>query len=298
MQKWNETLLELSARQWAEAMNTTDNFCAEIRPKDAVDKHEDGAIRRFNDSLGSSTERVDKVLECIRNRGYGEPHMTVLDIGSGNGVFTLPFSAHYRSVTALDLSVAMQNEIRERAKERDIRNIEYLNADWRELDVEQSGLKDRFDLVLCSINPRGVCNGETLNKMNKVSKGGCCLSTFAGRGTSNHGAALQKIVLGRTLGTTGGNDIIFPFNAVYHMGGEPDMTYSTVRWERRQTPEAAIEGICHSYWRFADITDEVKRRIADYVFANLEDGLFVDRTEHLIGITVWDAWRIKDNGLA
>jgi SAM-dependent methyltransferase len=298
MHKWNKDLLELSSRQWVEAMNSTDNFCAEIRPNEAVDKHEDSAIKVFNASMGSSTERVIKTLECIKNRGYAQPNMSVLDIGSGNGVFTLPFSEHYKSVTSLDISVAMQNEIRHRAKEKNIQNIKYINANWRELNIEQAGLKDNFDLVFCSINPRGVCNYETLNKLNEASKSGCCLSTFAGRGTSTHRAALQKIILGRTLGTTGGNNIIFPFNVVYHMGGEPDMAYSTVSWKRSQRPETAIEEICHSYWRFADITDEIKSKIADYVFANLEDGLYIDRSENLIGIMVWDAWRIKNNGLA
>jgi hypothetical protein len=82
------------------------------------------------------------------------------------------------------------------------------------------------------------------------------------------------------------------------MGGEPDMSYSTVSWERKQAPEAAIEGICHSYWRFANITDDLRSKIADYVFAHLENGLYVDKAENLIGIMVWDAWRIKSNGLA
>jgi SAM-dependent methyltransferase len=298
MRKWNKALFELSAKQWAEAMNNTDNFRAEIRSRDAVDKHEEGAVTSFDASMGSSTERVSKALACIKNRGYAEHHMSALDIGSGTGAFTLPFSERYASVTSLDISAAMQNEIRRKAKEKNIQNIQYINANWRELDIERAGLNDSFDLVLCSINPRGVGSCETLNKMNAASKGGCCLSAFAGRGGSNHGAALQQIILGRALGTAGGNDIIFPFNIIYHLGGEPDMAYATVSWERRQKPEAAIEGICRSYWRFADITDEIKGRIADYVFARLEDGLYVDRSENLIGIMVWDAWRIKEKGLA
>ena len=71
------------------------------------------------------------------------------------------------------------------------------------------------------------------------------------------------------------------------------MTYSSVKWERRQNPEEAIETICYSYWRFADITDSVKKTVAAYVYSNLEDGLYVDRVENRIGIMVWDAWRIK-----
>ena len=52
--------------------------------------------------------------------------MTALDIGSGNGVFTIPFSEHYQSVTSLDISTAMQDEIRRRVAERGIGNISYV----------------------------------------------------------------------------------------------------------------------------------------------------------------------------
>ncbi len=291
---WHQELLKQCGEQWEAAMAGTDNFCAEIRPKDAVDAHEELNVAAFNASMGSSTVRVEKTLSCIAARGWLQNNMTALDIGSGNGVFTIPFSEHYQSVTSLDISTAMQDEIRRRVAERGIGNISYVNANWRTLDLEEQGLKNAFDLVLCSINPRGVCSLDTLRKMNDASRGGCCLLAFAGRGRSNHGGELQRLILGRNLGTKGGNDIIFPFNAAYHMGGEPDLAYTSVGWERRLQPEEAVESICFAYWRFAEITPEIREKIKRYVFEHLEEGYYVDRTESLIGITVWDAWRIKE----
>lgn len=296
MEQWNRELMELASIQWVNAMNTTDNFSAEIRSKDAVDQHADKDVSSFQAGMGSSTERVEKALTCIANRGYFESNMTALDIGSGTGTFTIPFAQRYKEVTSLDISSAMQNVIRQRAAAENLTNIHYMQANWRDIDIDHAGMREQYDLVLCSINPRGVCNYETLNKMNRASRGGCCLMTFAGRGNSNHGKNIQQIVLGRTLGTTGGNNIIFPFNIAYHMGGEPDMAYATIGWERRQKPEQAIDGICFSYWRFAEITDEIRNNISNYVYANLEDGEYVERVENLIGITVWDAWRVKKNG--
>lgn len=297
MHSWNQELMELASQQWVNAMNTTDNFSAEIRSKDAVDKHADQGLSAFNDGMGSSTERVEKALECIANRGYLGADMDVLDIGSGNGVFTLPFAERYRRVTSLDISSPMQDEIRRRAALQGLTNIDYINANWRDLDLDALHMREQYDLVLCSINPRGVCNFETLHKMNQASRQGCCLMTFAGRGKSNHGGDIQKLILGRTLGTTGGNNIIFPFNVAFHMGGEPDLAYTTVGWERRQKPENAVESICFSYWRFAEITEEIRSKVADYVYTHLEDGEYVERVENLIGIMVWDAWRVKKNGL-
>lgn len=291
MQKWNKELLKLNSELWVNAMNTTDNFCAEIRDKDDVDAHTD--VESFNACMGSSTERVEKALECIARRGYLDSSMEALDIGSGNGVFTIPFAQRYRRVTSLDVVKPMQDVIRDRAAQQGLHNIDYVLANWRDIDLDANNMRDRYDLVLCSINPRAVCSYETLDKMNQASKAGCCLMTFAGRGKGNHGGDLQRIILGRNMGTTGGNNIIFPFNVAYHMGGEPDMAYATVSWERFQKPEKAIDGICSSYWRFAEITDEIRSKVGDYVYSHLEDGLYVDRSESLIGIMVWDAWRTK-----
>lgn len=55
---YNRELLALTAQQWVNAMNTTDNFSAEIRSKDAVDKHADQDLSAFNDGMGSSTHSV------------------------------------------------------------------------------------------------------------------------------------------------------------------------------------------------------------------------------------------------
>lgn len=294
MTGWHQALLEQCGEQWERAMASTDNFSAEIRPKDAVDAHEEQNLATFNASMGSSTERVDRTLQCLSARGYLGAEMTALDIGSGNGVFTLPFAERFRSVTSLDISETMQNEIRRRAAQRGLDNIRYVNANWRTLDLDAAGMREAYDLVLCSINPRGVCGLETLRKMNDASRGGCCLLSFAGRGRSNHSGELQRLILGRGLGTTGGNDVIFPFTAAYHMGGEPDLSYTTVGWERRLSPEEAVEGICFAFWRFAEITPEIREKVRRYVYEHLEDGCYVDRTESLIGITVWDAWRIRE----
>ncbi len=112
MARWNDMLLRQCGEQWDAAMAGTDNFCAEIRPKDAVDRHEEQNLASFNDSMGSSTARVEKTLACLAARGYWDPGMTALDIGSGNGVFTLPFARRFQSVTSLAISAAIQDGVR------------------------------------------------------------------------------------------------------------------------------------------------------------------------------------------
>ena len=149
-------------------------------------------------------------------------------------------------------------------------------------------------MVLSSINCRGINNFEAINKMNQASKGGCCLITWAGPGENNHSKELNELVLGRQLKSEGGNDIIIPFNIIYSMGGMPELTYSTCCWEKKSTIDDAINQICNNYWRFIDITDEIKEKIKGYVVKNSHDGIYTEKAKHNVGIMVWDSWRIKD----
>ena len=201
-------------------MAHTENFSAEIRSKRAVDSHADRTVESFEKGMGSSAERVEDTMKRLEERGYRKMDMTVLDVGGGTGTFTLPFAREYRQVDTLDISVPMQQRIREKAAKEQLENIRYLCKNWHTLDVEREGMKKQYDLVLSSINCRGIYNAETLHKMNQCSRGGCCLLTWAGQSRSSHGKNLQEIILGRTLETAGGNDIIFPFQMIYHMGGE------------------------------------------------------------------------------
>lgn len=293
---WHSPYVTYWAERWEYAMAHTDNFCAEIRSKDAVDRHEEANVPAFQRGMGQSSERADAALARIALRGYLKEEHFALDIGAGTGVFTIPLAQKLRRVTSLDISENMQLFTRSRAQAEGLDNIDYVLQNWRTLDLDQMQMRQAYDLVLCSINPRGVCSLDTLQKMNQASRGGCCLLNFAGRSETNgHGAALQQIILGRTLGTEGGNDVIFPFNLIYFLGGEPDLNYTRIAWEKHTPPEKAVEAICFNYWRFADITDEIRKQIKEYVYAHLdEDGTFVEQVEHLIGIMVWDAWRINE----
>lgn len=249
----------------------------------------------YDDAMGSDSSRVTDAMKRIRLHGYMERHMTALDIGSGTGIFTLPFAASYAEVTALDISGAMQNIIRKKAAAASLTNIRYLSYNWNEVDLRRAGLERKFDLVLSSLNPRGICSRETLLKMNRASRRGCCLLAFTGGSRNNHSGDLQRIILGHPLTSAGGNDIIMPFELVYHLGGQPELTYSQICWDRSMQPETAVDFICDQYWRFAEITPKIRGRVENYVAKEVEvDGLYHERAMVPVGIMVWDARRVRE----
>ena len=288
---WNKSYVEEWSAKWDAAMSHTENFSAEIRGKQSAPGMFDRSSKSYDQRLGHDQERVHRAIALIRARGYAQPSQTALDIGSGTGIFTIPFARLYREVTSLDVSMGMQDVIRGKAADEALHNIVYQTADWHSLDLDRQGMRGAYDLVLSSINCRGVCDFESLNKMNQASRGGCCLLTWAGPGGNNHSRALNELLLGRQLRSAGGSDIIIPFNIIYALGGIPELTYAETCWEIRSKAADAEEEIAQNYWRFLDITPAVREKIHAYVAQHLEDGFYAERSRHRVGIMVWDAWR-------
>ncbi|MDO5422330.1 MAG: class I SAM-dependent methyltransferase [Eubacteriales bacterium] len=296
MQEWNRKLLESCSRQWDDAMAHTDNFCAEIRSKAAVDRHAEDSAASYDEGMGKDASRVVTAMEQIRRRGFIGKEMTALDIGSGTGIFTIPFAKEYGQVTSLDISPAMQEIIRKKAASEGLENIDYKSGNWHTLDLDDAGLAGQYDLVLSSLNTRGICSQKTLLKMNQASRQGCCIVSFTGGGQKNHSKELNQLILGRQLTSAGGNDIIMPFNLIYHLGGQPDMAYSKIEWEKSYSADEAVESVCDQFWRFAEITPEIRAKVEAYVNTHLEkDGLYHERARIPVAVMVWDARLVREN---
>lgn len=292
---WNDKYVKYWSEQWDYAMNHTDNFSAEIRSKDAVDRHAEADVESYDKGMGKDTARVEKTIKMLEERGFLNPEWTALDIGSGTGIFTLPLAERLKQVTSLDISEGMQAIIRKKAAEKGLSNIDYTSYNWKTVDIEKEGLNQAYDLVLSSLNTRGICNFETLNKMNQAARKAGCLLAFTGGGSKNHGKALNELILGKQLQTAGGNDILMPFNLIYNMGGRPELSYADIYWDKAMDAEAAVEAICFNFWRFAEIDALMKAKIKEYVYSHLEaDGKYHDIATVPVGIMVWDVQRIRE----
>ncbi|MCW4017075.1 MAG: class I SAM-dependent methyltransferase [Candidatus Bathyarchaeota archaeon] len=109
---------------------------------------------------------------------------SVLDIGCGPGVLSLPFSKVAKTVTAVDSAPGMLEVLCENMKPQNLRNITCVNKAWRTVQVGVD-IKREYDVVISSnsISLLGVreqtINGKTsqdwnlveaLSKMTQVGK--------------------------------------------------------------------------------------------------------------------------------
>ncbi len=232
-------------------------------------------------------QRLDKIINLFKQEDIINPETDILDVGCGPGTYAVPFAKEVKSVTALDGAIEMCRVLENKAAELEIDNIQVLHRMWEDVDIEEEGLKKKFDLVFASMTP-AVCDLETLDKLNQASRKYCCLITWAG---GNFGKARQNLwkLLFDEEDTGHGQNIIFPFNLLYYAGYYPTMRYLDSQWVREQPVEEAIEDLCNSFWLYTEITPEVKDTISQYVQENAEDNMFRQEVNSRLGVIIWRA---------
>lgn len=88
-------------------------------------------------------DRQEKALEKILQR-TGETPATALDVGCGNGRFSMLLARHSTQVVAFDLSETLIGEAKSTAKTRNIGNVKF-----EARDLESGFPPGRFRLVTC-----------------------------------------------------------------------------------------------------------------------------------------------------
>ncbi|WP_350344263.1 methyltransferase domain-containing protein [Proteinivorax tanatarense] len=272
---------------WAKALKSAPYFKMRIRTEQEIKEYWDKIADKFDSNmLGLEEDRVNRVMEQLIKNKYITGASNILDLGSGTGAYTIPMAERANNVTALDSSKEMCNILSDKAKNKNLTNIQIKSESWENVDLKKENLNKRFDLVFSSLNP-GVKNMETLKKMNEASTKHCCLISTSGAVEDSTRTVVGELLLGENLKSERANDVIYPFYILYNLGYSPKMEYIDITFVKEKEPKEAITSICDSFWLYTDITAQVKSTISDYVYENLIDGRFKSKTKMKLGMVYW-----------
>lgn len=106
----------------------------------------------------------EKLLERIQT----EPQYSILDLGCGEGVVTIPLAKEVLEVTCVDSSAKMLEFLRENAEKEGLDNLKYVHGDLMDINLETVG---KHDIVVASRSLNGIYKIEDLlKKINEIGR--------------------------------------------------------------------------------------------------------------------------------
>jgi len=207
----------------------------------------------------------------------------VLEIGPGPGSLTIPLSKRVKRITAIEFSTEMANNLRQTLKKKQLNNVKVIEKDW--MNLPESELKERYDLVVCSHFLWQVENLEAhLRKMEGASRKFCAIIQPSGRdGVVQE--AYEAIVSEPYQGQFEPDADIFPYIILRQKG----RLLNTSRIEyaiKRDRPQLARYVTSFIGW-YIEVDKRVSEAITEFVDTYLHNDF---HTEQSKAVVMW--WRI------
>lgn len=278
--------IEYLKKEWENAITNSRYNKIKARSKSEMKYYWDKLSKYYDIRMTQDKRRIDRVFDILKTEGYLNKYSSVLDIGSGTGIYTIPMAEYAKEVLAIDNSGDMCSILGEKVCKEELNNIEILNEDWNSINLKVLGLYKKFDLVISSLNP-SINSFEALYKMNESSKGYCCLISWSGAAENKVSKDLNRILLNSDC-KKGGYDVYYSFSILYAMGYYPKLDYVDFTWTLENSYQEAVERLTYeNYWANSEITNGIKDKISSYVEENMDNGVFKEEFKAKLGIITW-----------
>lgn len=117
-------------RQWKQTENISDKW--------------HGRAREFDQRINERWQHKDSSRKFVLDTLQQFPNASVLDIGAGSGAWVSLMAPHARSITALDPSASMLEQVRTRICSENLRNVTVVEGCWPDVTVAE------HDICFCS----------------------------------------------------------------------------------------------------------------------------------------------------
>jgi len=185
-----------------------------------------------------------------------EKNDSLLDVGCGTGLISIPVSSMVKKVTAIDFSEKMLEILEHDAAAKDIKNIKTglvsIEDDWDLKGVEV------HDVVIAS---RSLITGnlkEAMEKLNRYARKKVCISTIAGEGPFD-----KRIFESVGRKVTPARDYIYNLNILHQMGIYANLLFTYHPVSRTyETRQSAFDSCCEL---ISEITDKERKKLKSWL---------------------------------
>ena len=246
-------------------------------------------IRKWNakaqtfaaNTLGNAgRKRTEQVIGWLEQFGVSFEGATVLDIGSGPGAFAVPFAQRSAQVTTVEPSSSMNELLREYSLSHGV-TIDVNEALWEDIDVDQKGWNQEFDLVFASMSP-GVSSWEYLEKALRCARKYCFLSAYAGKREHNLIHELWPLLADGEQ-PDAPMDIVYMLNLLYARQYQFDFHVFEDKREETMEPEQALDYVMRLLPNYRiPIHADTKQKVQSFIAESYSDMVPI-RTSTRIG---------------
>lgn len=216
----------------------------------------DNIASKFNEWM-----EKDDYPEKLLNKIELDSNDSVLDIGCGNGVITIPLAQKATEVTAMDISSKMLEILKKNAKDSGFNNINTFNRRIEDVTEEDIG---KHDVVVASRSLNGVSDiGKELEKINNIAQKSVYLTLW---GADNRRFEREMAqLLGRESHRH--PDYIYVYNILHDLGiyANVEMLESNTR-NYYSNVEEALDRL---RWRIGDLNKDEESILREYLEENM-----------------------------
>jgi ubiquinone/menaquinone biosynthesis C-methylase UbiE len=222
----------------------------------------------------------DDYPEKLLSRIKTNPTYSVLDIGCGEGVITVPIAKKVSKVTCIDLSSEMLELLKERAVKEGLSNLNFIKGNLMDISEDSIG---KMDVIIASRCLNGIMDIENvLKKINKIGK--YVYITLRSSDTLNSEKVFN--IINRKYPKY--PSYIYVYNLLYQMGITANV--EKLECETVNIYENVEEALERYRWKIGGLNpdeEKIMRKHLSETLVNNEDGTLENPYEKPDWILIW-----------